>query len=404
MPNVQCIGSMRSPVLCVLGMAVCACQPAAEPSLSISSDRGSFDGRMQRALVTVTAADRYGPGQGTVSLVAGVGEFVEGPQARLVDGQATVTYRCDPELEAACQGTVVLGATWGTISSSMQIKVTPSTPVVPVKWRVMPTHTLETLNDVVVGPGHAYWAVGTMGTVLRVVNDEWFSVPSGVDTTLTAAWSDGTRLVIVGTNDTFLVWNGSELVPQPLDGYDDFTAVTGNATSVVAVTTQGRLARFDGATVAFEWLGQDVLRSVAQSNAGEVWVLGEKSWYRSTPTTWAPVAPPVLGNWRTARFGPDGLWVVGARDTDQGVSGVVLNGPTPDWRSSAIATELIRDIFFVDGSDERFAVSDTGVFRKPGSSAWEAVETPMGGLAVAGRSATDVMVVGQGGVSIHRIQ
>jgi hypothetical protein len=274
-----------------------------------------------------------------------------------------------------------------------------------VKWKVLPTFTLESLHDVVIGPNNTYWAVGGGGVVLTLVDGAWVSVPSNVTSTLRAAWSDGTHLAVVGDSDTFLIWNGKTFDALALVGGDDFTDVAGTATALIAVAKSGRVAHSNGSTVGFEWLGEDVLNAVAQSASGETWILGEKHWYRSQAAGWALVAPPVLGNWLSARFGPDGLWVGGGRQTESGSSGVVLTGPNPAWSSSTVvANEVIQDIFFVTGSEERFALTSDSVFRKPGSSDWERIETPMGGLAIAGRGGSDIMIVGQGGVSIRRVQ
>ncbi len=51
-----------------------------------------------------------------------------------------------------------------------------------------------------------------------------------------------------------------------------------------------------------------------------------------------------------------------------------------------------------------FAVTANGVFRKPGTSECEAVDSPSGGNAVAGRSATDLIIAGPPGVSIRRVK
>lgn len=106
---------------------------------------------------------------------------------------------------------------------------------------------------------------------------------------------------------------------------------------------------------------------------------------------------PMLGAWRAVSVDLDGVWIAGERrDGFSDNPGVCLVG-TGDFLASMTAIEPITDVY-LSGTEDRFTLSASDVYRKAQSGSWTSTNAPIGGRAIAGRSAVDVVVAGDDGV------
>jgi hypothetical protein len=393
----------RQSLLTALAVTLCACAPQGsdDPVLYLSSDVSTFDGRTQHAVLRVQAFDASGaPGQGVVTLLTPAGTLVGGPDVTLVDGFGTATFVCNPDDDAACSGSVRLSASWGAQSAAVVVRVTPAAVVTTVRWQAVPTGTLETLNAVAVADAQTLWAVGTGGAVERLTGSTWEAVPSGVHLPLlaVAVTPDGGPLV-VGAQDTILRWSQGGFEALPADAGEDYTAVAvPSDADLVLGTASGHLAHWDGAEVVVDAdLGTAVLSLAVQG--ADVWAGGDGAMAVRSQGAWTVVTSPVLARLAVAVSSPEGLYLGGPRlDT---AAGVLLLGPS-DWRTEAVPQGLTA-LAIVPESDERFAITYTGVLRTVGTTGtWQAIDAPMGGLAAGSRAAGDLVVVGAPGISLLR--
>lgn len=394
---------MSTPRLSLLtAIAVAACAPpAAEPRLSLRSDVSSFDGRTEHAVLTVEATTAAGtPGEGTVVLVAPAGSFVGGAELTLADGLATATYLCDPHEEPACNGALLLGASWSGLNATVQVRVTPATAVTAVTWRAVPTRTLSELTAMAVSASGRLWAVGTTGAVLALTGATWSSVPSGSFADLLGvAFTPSGQGVVVGRQGTLLVEGAQGLAPVATGLTVDLTAVYArSATEVVVGASDGTLSLFDGARLTAQGtLGTSVLTLVGRGD--EVWAGGDGAAAVLRSGTWTTAALPVQARMQLSASSPEGLWLGGPRAG--GAGSVLLLGPG-DWRTFDVA-ETLTAIAVVPESVERFVISERAVYRQAGlGAAWTSVETPMGGRAAASRGVNDLVIVGPPGMSLLR--
>jgi len=401
--------SPRAPSILVVALLVSSC--AQEPALYVSVNRHSMDGRVERAILTARTVDAWGrPGEGTVRLSATVGAFVEGDEVPLVEGVASATYQCDPRADSACNGDVPLGAGWLELSEHVTVKVGPIVDASPLRWRLSPTGTLADLFDVALPPDGSTWVVGAQGTVLRHDRFDW-TTPDFEGTppsaTLRGVWANADTVFVVGDSGTFLRWDGAALAPvlaEPptVDGApEDFTAVWAETPSDAwLVTAQGGVFHFDGTRLTEATRLASGLGAVSGWN-GEVWVAGEGVAAHLVDDAWQPVALPVLATWRAVGVDPAGVWLAGARtDGSSDARGVCLTSTGGEFGASQMTAEPITDLF-LSGGEERFTTSTADVYRRVLNASWKSLAAPSGAKAIAGRSATDVVVVGEGGLVVR---
>lgn len=426
--------SVRRLCVAVIGVAVLGCgAPQGKPEIIMSSSMASFDGRTERPQLRVvgTLANAR-PGSGEVVFTAPVGEFVEGGTTQMINGLATVTYRCDPSEEAACSGPVRLGAMWDGLAASIVVTVLHPDVAAPVKWKVLPTHSLAALADAVTAGDGSTWAVGEHGAVLRLIGESWLPVSSGVSVDLLGvAALPGGAMVAVGRQSTLVRWASATAAPEVFhfDGLDDFTAVTAQGSGSVALATSaGRLGRFDGTTFdlprahfedggVYDGSGLDggevptfaqhpairALVTVPVDGGVQTWGAGDARVVRDVGPAFEEVTSPVLANWTWVGATLDGVWLAGGRlDTQPAGQGVLVVGPDPTWRSTVIGSEPLTDAALFDAEGERFVLTASTLWRKIGDAPWENLQAPMGGRALAGSTAAGVVVVGAPGVSLLR--
>jgi hypothetical protein len=394
----ELLGAVLVATVLLLG----ACAPASsDPELYLSADKSVFDGRVDHVVLRVQAFTRTGAmGQGVVSFVAPAGAFAEAADVTLVDGFGTVSFTCNPEKETACSGTMRLGATWEGQSANVQVRVTPSTRETALSWRVVPTNSLATLVALAVAPDNTVYAVGSGGTVLRLIDSQWTNVSSPTTENLTGvAVTPRGVPVIVGEHGTLLVGRSGrlELVSTSLEE-EDFTSVSATSETAIDVgSTSGTIFHFDGSSMATAFsLGAPVL-SLARNGAA-TWAGGEGIFGVNDGASWELSAAPVLARFTVALPSAGKLWVAGARMDNGG--GVLMEGPET-WHAVTL-DEPITALAIVPKGDERFAITSTGVYRQIGEGSWLRAVAPMGGRAAVSRFSNDLVVVGPPGISMFR--
>jgi hypothetical protein len=382
-------------------LVLVGCVGSNDPALTLTADHSTFDGRTQQVVLKVQAWTGAGnPGAGVVSFTSPAGRFVDSADVALVDGFATVTFSCDPNVDGACGGSMRLGASWAGQNSGVSVVVTPSSKELPVHWKAVPTGTLATLHAAAIASDASVWAVGTGGTIVRYSNTvgHWSPMPSGVTVNLRAiSVTPKGDLVIVGDGGTVLVFHAGREARFEF-GHDDFTAVqASSATEVTIGSASGRIYRFDGALLTEQFSLATAVLALALD--GQVlWATGEGVVAQRSSNGWVGSSAPVLARLSVAASTADGLWLGGSR-MDTG-AGVLLLGPT-DWRATVIS-DPVTAAAFPPRSDERFAITERGVFRQFAQGLWTDAGAPMGGNAAVSRYAYDLVVVGAPGVSLFR--
>lgn len=398
---------MRPVSTCAFAIvSLLGCGPAATVDFTFSADRQTFDGRSQRAIVSVVAVDEKGaPGTGIVELTSGVGTFVEGSQIALVAGEGSATFRCNPGDDSACAGQVRLGATWRGQSRSFTLRVTPSDPSTHPLWRVVPTLQPVTLYAAAVTPSGTVWAVGQNGTLMPFVNGAWGApVPTGVTSTLRSIVIDAAGVItIVGDQGVVLSGRPDALQPVQHTLTDDLSAVLWHDQRLYVATRSGVLARYDTNDFETSQVSTLPFNSLVRHGAQFVAAGDEGLFGSSDGQTWARVETPVLARWLEVHSDADGLWALGRRST-LASEPILIRGPGPDWKSTSLPTGGVQAMSWGTGSADRWVVTDTSVFRQQVGSAWEDLEAPSGGNAIVQLGGTSVLVIGPPGVSILRIR
>ncbi len=390
--------------LMLAAVTAAGCGPGPEEAaLSLSPDRASFDGRIDRVIVKIRATDVGGiPAQGLVHLTAPVGHFIGGEELAFSDGFATATYACSPEEEAACSGTVRLAAEWGDLRAATQVNIVSTMVVTPVKWEVISTHSLNALLAISTAPDGSVWAVGEQGTVLQLIGREWRSIESAVQVTLRAIAFDANGApVIVGDESTVLRMASGALARLPLGGVDSFAAVAVDAQGVVHVgSAEGVLSMIVGDTLeATLDLRTPILGMARQGD--ELWATGASKLTRYAAGQWTNLPMPLNAKLTVVQSGREGLWLAGAREGTVASTGVIVAGPMPSWRTTALP-EPVLGFAEVPGETERFALTTTRLYRQLDQSRWEPVEVPARAAAMTSRGRGDLVLVGPAGFSLVR--
>ncbi|MDP3235623.1 MAG: hypothetical protein Q8N26_22755 [Myxococcales bacterium] len=398
---------MRRVATCaLLTVSALGCVAPATPDFSFSSDRYTFDGRSERAIVSIQAFDERGnPGTGIVQLTAAVGTFVEGDQVALVAGTGSATFRCAPAEEAACAGPVRLGATWRGENRALTVRVTPSDPLARPLWRVVPTMQAVSLHAAALAPNRTVWAVGEMGAVLPFFANGTWGAPavSGVTSTLRAISiaSDGV-LTIVGDDGVVLVGPPSALRRLSHTCTESFTAALRHKEKLFVATSSGMVGVYD--TNDFVLSRPSMLPLNALAPLGdEVVAVGDDGMFTSQGEEWVVLAAPVLARWLKVQVDADGLWALGRRSTLM-EDPVLVQGPGPDWKSSSLPSGAVQAMAWGTGSADRYVATDTSIFRHQVGGTWEDLEAPSGGNAIVALGGTQVLVVGPPGISLIRVR
>lgn len=387
-------------------LVLCACGPTAAVDLSFTTDKATFDGRSERAIVTVSAADESGaPGVGIVELTTGVGSFVEGTQVVLVAGRGSATFRCLPAEDAACAGSVRLGASWKGEHRSLTIKVTPSDPRARPLWRVVPTMVPVTLYATARAPDQVVWAVGERGTVMPYLTNGTWGAPlaTGVTSTLRAVVVDANgSLTIVGDDGVVLTGVPPTLTRLTHDLDEAFTAVARPGGQLVVGTALGNIATWQGRTFVSAVVSASPINAITEHQGG-LFAAGDEGIFTGSNGFWAAVDAPVPARWVNVLADADGIWLLGRRMTLSADS-ILVRGPGPEWKSASLPSGAVRAMAWGAGTSDRYVATDVSVFRQQVGTGWEDLEAPAGGNSIVLLGGTSVLVVGPPGVSLLRVR
>lgn len=397
---------MRRVAISALLGALLGCQPQGTADFTFSSDKATFDGRTERAVVTVSAVDERGqPGTGVVLLTTAVGSFVEGSQLALVSGQASATFRCNPSEEPACAGQVRLGASWRGEARALSLRVTPADAPSRPLWRVVPTLQPVTLYAAAQAPDRTVWAVGERGTVMPFLSSGAWGAPvaTGVTSTLRAIWvaSDGS-LTIAGDDGVVLTGPPASLRRLQHTQTASFTAVVRHAGALMLATSAGGIATWDSNDFLVTEVSTRPLNALVTLGSDAI-AAGDEGLFRFDGARWVAMAPPVLARWQKAHVDADGLWALGRRATGS-QEPVLVQGPGPDWKSASLPTGAVQAMAWGAGTADRYVVTDVTVFRQQVGGSWEDLDAPSGGTALVHLGGTSLLVLGPPGVSLVRVR
>jgi hypothetical protein len=368
----------------------------------VSPDRSSFEGRSERVILKIRAWEAgEKPAGGVVHLTAPVGEFVGGADLILNEGFVTATYACSPVDDPACVGSIRISAEWGGLHTTTQVIGVEIIPPEAVKWEVVPTGVNAALLAIARGKDGTAWAVGEHGVVLRLTGRTWTKVPTGVGSTLRAvAMAANDSPVVVGDDGVILRWSVDHFSLLIEDGYA-FTAVAQGSDGAIHLgTAEGILAELAGERVVPALDLRTPVLSIA-SQAADVWATGDGVLTRFSGGQWLSMPIPVPGRLSFAQEGRDALWLAGERTGATSVSGLLVSGPMPAWRSTALP-EPVRAIAEVPGVEERFALTTHHLYRQVDAGKWELVESPISATALTSRANGDLVMVGAPGISLLR--
>jgi hypothetical protein len=371
-----------------------------EPFLSVSPERQNFLGASERVVFRVRAVDAEGrPGAGPVTLTAPVGRFLN--EVTLVDGFATATFSCEPSEQAACQGPVRVGAEWAGVRATSQVTVVTGAPIVPVQWDVVSTGSTAALFAIDTAPDGTAWAVGEHGTVLHLAARGWLSVPTGVRGTLRAvAFTAGGQPLVGGDDGVVLALEGDrfQALVAPLEG-DVVTALAVDSRGVVHVGMRsGRLLWLAEAGAKEKLTAPGPIAALAVYG-DEVWAVGERFMARWVGSSWALQPSPDGVILSSVSATDDALLLSGTLEGISQQYGVVVAGPSPTWKSSALPAPVR---VAAGNGDERFALTSTGLYRQVGNAEWSKVEALLDAKAMTSRQPGDLVLVGPPGTSLLR--
>ncbi|MDP2272454.1 MAG: hypothetical protein Q8N23_32910 [Archangium sp.] len=394
----------RTCLVWVLAAIAAGCGPTPEePLLSLSPDRSSFDGKTERVVVRIRGWALGGiPAEGAVRLTSPVGHFVEGEVVTLTEGFATATYVCSPEEEAACSGSVRLAAEWGEVNATTQVYIAAALVITPVTWEVVSTRTAAALLAIATSPDGSAWAVGERGAVVQLIGRQWHVIASPVRTRLRAITFDmAGNPVIVGDEGVMLRWLDGALRRQTFPDSGSFTAVAVDGDGLLHVGSEAGLL---STLVGDELEAKLDLRTPVLGMApldGDVWASGDGLLARFSASQWMNLPMPLTAKLTVVQSGSDGLWLGGERQGATSVTGVVVEGPNPSWRSTLLP-EPVKAFAEVPGVPERFALTTAHLYRQLEGAQWKAVEVPAAGVAMTSRKSGDLVIVGPAGFSLLR--
>jgi hypothetical protein len=398
---------MRRVARCaLLTVSALGCVARSPPDFSFTSNRSTFDGRSERAIVSIQAFDENGnPGTGIVQLTAAVGAFVEGDQIALASGEGSATYRCSPSEEPACAGQVRLGASWRGESRSLTVRVTPSDPLARPLWRVVPTMQPVTLLAAAMAPDRTVWAVGETGMVLPFRPNGAWGMPAitSVTSTLRAITisSDGV-LTIVGDDGVVLSGPPDSLTRLSHTALEPFSAVLRHNGKLYVASASGSIGLYERNDFSLSKVSALPLNALAPLGEAIV-AVGDEGMFTTQGSSWVPMNPPVLARWLKVQVDADGLWALGRRST-LASEPILVQGPGPDWKSASLPTGAVQAMAWGTGSADRYVATDTSIFRYQPGGTWEDLEAPSGGYAIVALGGTQILVMGPPGISLIRVR
>jgi hypothetical protein len=342
------------------------------------------------------------PATGVVHLTAPVGHFVNGEDVVLTEGFATATYACSPDEEAACSGTVRLAGEWASLHATTQVSIAPALVVTPVEWQVVPTHSLASIFAITSAADGSAWAVGGRGTVLHLIDREWQVVASPVHAALRAVAMDSNGdPVIVGDEGVVLRRISAHLEQLPFPTKTNFSAVAVDGDGVVLIGDDtGVLSTIVGDELQPKLdLRTPILAMARQGD--EVWATGDGVLARFASSQWMNLPTPLTAKLTVAQPTRECLWLGGEREGATSVSGVLLAGPNPSWRTTVLP-EPVRAFAEVPNMAERFALTPSHLYRQLADGKWETVTVPATATAMTSRARGDLVLVGQPGISLLR--
>lgn len=389
----------------LVALVLSACGPALEdPALSVSPDRSSFDGRVDRVILKVRAWDVGGsPAEGLVRLSAAVGHFVGGDTVVLADGFATATYACNPDEEPACSGPVRLGAEWNELRASTQVTLFSPPESTPVSFEIVPTNVVEQLEAIATSPAGVVWAVGEHGVVLELVGRTWQrrSTPTRATLRALAFARDGSPL-IVGDAATLLRLGALGFERVALQAKSDLTAISVDADGVVLIGDRdGVLSHLEEDALVPELELRTAILALARQG-DDVWAGGDNVLARRSQAQWLNLPVPVAARFTFAQAGKEALWLGGERPGVSGMGGVVVAGPMPTWKSAAFS-QPVRALTEVPGQSERFALTSAQLHRQLDGGEWKSIDVPAPARAMTSRGPGDLVLVGPSGFSMLRM-
>ncbi|MBM7113172.1 hypothetical protein [Archangium primigenium] len=165
-------------------------------------------------------------------------------------------------------------------------------------------------------------AVGAPGFVLHWWGQDWRYLPSGTSHPLFAVWGSGpTDAWAVGLEGTIVHWNGFVWTQVRTGGAHLYTVFGTGPDNVWAGGSAGTLLHWDGVRWHELSSGTDgAIYSLWASGGSDVWTLvfppGEDApnlVRRWNGQTWSTVLSTTSQPWSLWGFGPDDVWVAGAR-------------------------------------------------------------------------------------------
>lgn len=374
-----------------------------EPVLVMSPDRASFDGRVDRVVLKVRAWDEFEkPAGGLVSLTAPVGEFIGGSELVLDKGFVSATFACDPDREPACLGPIRLNVEWNGLNATSQVVGYLENPPTPVDWEVVPTTVSGQLSSLATSRDGVVWGVGERGAAVQLVGRTWRALYTGVTVDLHAVviGPEGTPIavgdegvVLRWTAAGYERWSAGDFSLRAIAFDDHQTLHLGTADGQVLIeTAEGFVPELQLSTPVRSLVNKD----------GEVWATGDGVLAKWSGGAWVSLPSPVSGRLDVAIAGKESLWLLGQREGVHTTQGLLVSGPMPTWKTSALA-EPVRGVVEVPGTSERFAFGASQVFRQLDDGAWSAVVSPAVGMrAGASRGPNDLVLVGPQGFSLLR--
>lgn len=120
---------MRSltPLICVLFAACGPAEMAKGPGATLGATPAAVSSTQPTTVLKLVTWDEHGdPGIGTAHFANLGGALLEDPDVPLINGAASITFRCMPGSDQNCQGAVEIDGQWrGTVSPVFVQVATP---------------------------------------------------------------------------------------------------------------------------------------------------------------------------------------------------------------------------------------------------------------------------------------
>lgn len=332
------------------------------------------------------------------SIIAGlIAGLISGCTAKVDEPFLSVS----PERQNFLGASERVGAEWAGVHATTQVTVVTGAPSVPVRWDVVSTGSTASLLAIDTAPDGTAWAVGERGTVLHLVGRGWLSVPTGVRGTLRAvAFTAAGQPLVGGDDGVVLALEGErfQALVAPLEG-DDVTALAVDSSGVVHVGMRsGRLLWLAEAGAKEKLTAPGPIAALA-AYRDEVWAVGTGFMAHWVGGAWALQPSPDGVILSSVSATDDALLLSGTLEGISQQYGVVVAGPSPTWKSSALPAPAS---VAAGSGDERFALTSTGFYRQVGNAEWSPVGALLDAKAMTSRHPGDLVLVGPPGTSLLR--